>query len=488
MSENRQIFTLKQVTASIQKVIEERYQQQYWVKAEMHKLNLYPSGHCFPELLQKENGKIVAQMNASIWKHNYQRINENFVKIVKEPLREDTTLLLLVKITFHETFGLSLQILDIDPNYALGELQKERQETLLKLQKEGLINKNQQLQFPLLPKRIALISAETSKGLSDFRKVIETNQWGYQFFTHLFPAYLQGDVAVSSIINQLENIKKVQSHFDVVVIVRGGGGEVGLSCYNNFELCKAIATFPLPVLTGIGHSTNLTVAEMIAFRNAITPTELGDFLLQAFHDFSVPLKDASKLIKNFALKLIEETNTSLNTQSKFFKNSTKYALQEAKNDLTKLSSNTQSKVKLAIQKEDENLIFSRKLISKSAKEFNSSKKLQTNQLIEQLQKGSKNIIKSFDTKIENTKLSLPKNIQRTVQSSRISIQQLEQTVKLVDPQNVLKRGYSITLIDGKLVTDLDDLKEGQTITTTTYQGTIASKITALNKKSDGERD
>ncbi len=172
MSENRQIFTLKQVTASIQKVIEERYQQQYWVKAEMHKLNLYPSGHCFPELLQKENGKIVAQMNASIWKHNYQRINENFVKIVKEPLREDTTLLLLVKITFHETFGLSLQILDIDPNYALGELQKERQETLLKLQKEGLINKNQQLQFPLLPKRIALISAETSKGLSDFRKVI----------------------------------------------------------------------------------------------------------------------------------------------------------------------------------------------------------------------------------------------------------------------------------------------------------------------------
>ena len=488
MTDNRQIFTLKQVTSSIQKVIEDRYRNQYWVKAEMHKLNLYPSGHCFPELLQKENGKIVAQMNASIWKHNYQRINENFVKIVKEPLREDTTLLLLVKITFHETFGLSLQIMDIDPNYALGELQKERQETLLKLQKEGLINKNQQLQFPLLPKRIALISAETSKGLSDFRKVIETNQWGYHFFTHLFPAYLQGDVAVSSIIHQLENIKKVQSHFDVVVIVRGGGGEVGLSCYNNFELCKAIATFPLPVLTGIGHSTNLTVAEMIAFRNAITPTELGDFLLHAFHDFSVPLKDASKLIKNFALKLIEETNTALNTQSKFFKNSTKYALQEAKNDLTKLSSNTQSKVKLAIQKEDENLIFSRKLISKSVKEFNSSKKSQTNQLIEQLQKGSKNVIKSFDTKIENTKLSLPKNIQRTVQSSRISIQQLEQTVKLVDPQNVLKRGYSITLIDGKLVTDLASLKEDQTITTTTYQGTITSKITALNKKSDGERN
>lgn len=488
MTDNRQIFTLKQVTSSIQKVIEDRYKNQYWVKAEMHKLNLYPSGHCFPELLQKENGKIVAQMNASIWKHNYQRINQNFVKIVKEPLREDTTLLLLVKISFHETFGLSLQIMDIDPNYSLGELQKERQETLLKLQKEGIINQNQQLDFPLLPKRIALISAETSKGLSDFRKVIETNQWGYQFFTFLFPSYLQGDVAVNSIINQLEKIQKVQQHFDVVVIVRGGGGEVGLSCYNNYELCKAIATFPLPVLTGIGHSTNLTVAEMIAYRNAITPTELGDFLLQSFHDFSMPLKDASKLIKSFASKLIEQTNTALTTQSKFFKNSTKYVIQEAKNDLTKLSSNTQAKVKLAIQKEEENLFFSRKLIKKSVKDYSLNQKAQTYQLIEQLQKGSKNVIKSFDNDIENKKLNLPKSIQRTVQDSRTSIQQMEHTVKLVDPQNVLKRGYSITLIDGKLVADLEELKTGQTIQTTTFQGTIESQITRLNKRSDGERD
>ena len=186
MSDSRQIFTLKQVASSIKKTIEERYHQTYWVKAEMHKLNMYPSGHCFPELLQKEDGKIVAQMTASIWKQNFQRINKRFIDVVKEPLREDSTLLIQVKIVFHETFGLSLQILDIDPNYALGELQKERQETLLKLQKENLLNRNQSLPFPLLPQRIALISADTSKGLSDFRKVIETNQWNYHFFTFLF--------------------------------------------------------------------------------------------------------------------------------------------------------------------------------------------------------------------------------------------------------------------------------------------------------------
>ena len=206
MSDQRQIFTLKQVALSIKKTIEDRYHQMYWVKAEMHKLNLYPSGHCFPELLQKEDGKILAQMTASIWSHNYQRINKKFVEIVKEPLREDSTLLMQVKIVFHETYGLSLQILDIDPNYALGELQRERQETLLRLQKENLLNLNQSLPFPLLPKRIAIISADTSKGLSDFRKVIETNQWNYHFFTFLFQAYLQGDVAVASIQEQLKKL------------------------------------------------------------------------------------------------------------------------------------------------------------------------------------------------------------------------------------------------------------------------------------------
>ena len=132
MSENRQIFTLKQVVSSIRKTLEERYQQAYWVKAEMHKLNLYPSGHAFPELVQKENDKIVAQVSGSIWSHNFQRINRQFMVVVKEPLKEGTTLLLQVKVAFSETYGLSLQILDIDPNYSLGELQRERDEAVIR--------------------------------------------------------------------------------------------------------------------------------------------------------------------------------------------------------------------------------------------------------------------------------------------------------------------------------------------------------------------
>lgn len=476
MSDTRQIFTLKQVAFSIKKTIEERYHQTYWVKAEMHKLNMYPSGHCFPELLQKEDGKIVAQMTASIWKQNYQRINKRFVDVVKEPLREDSTLLMQVKIVFHETFGLSLQILDIDPNYALGELQRERQETLLRLQKENLLNLNQSLPFPLLPQRIALISADTSKGLSDFRKVIETNQWNYHFFTFLFQAYLQGDVAVASIQEQLKKIEKVKHHFDVVVIVRGGGGEVGLSCYNNFELCKSIAQFPLPVLTGIGHSTNMTVAEMVAYRNAITPTELGDFLIQSFHEFSVPVKDAIKTIRTYSKNILEQENKSLTSEVKLFKNVTTQRLNETKNHLVNASTSVKTNVKFSLLRERENIINSQKLIKRSAKELFSVESSRISNLIETVGKSIQFELKTKKGEIERTVELLPKVIQNKLNSQKNSLQQLEQSVKLMDPIQVLKRGYSITLMDGKTITENTEITQGKTIITKTYFGEIESQI------------
>ncbi len=476
MSDQRQIFTLKQVALSIKKTIEDRYHQMYWVKAEMHKLNLYPSGHCFPELLQKEDGKILAQMTASIWSHNYQRINKKFVEIVKEPLREDSTLLMQVKIVFHETYGLSLQILDIDPNYALGELQRERQETLLRLQKENLLNLNQSLPFPLLPKRIAIISADTSKGLSDFRKVVDTNHWNYTFFTVLFQAYLQGDIAVKSIQEQLRKIEKVKHHFDVVLIVRGGGGEVGLSCYNNFELCKSIATFPLPILTGIGHSTNLTVAEMVAYRNAITPTELGDFLIQSFHNFSVPVKDAIKTIRTYSKNTLELENKSLTSELKLFKNTTTQRLNETKNHLVNASTSVRTNAKFSLAREKENVLNSQKLIKKSAKDVFSIETSSIASLIENVGKRIQFELKIKKGEVERAVEIFPKIIQNKLNSQKNSLQQLEQSVKLMDPIQVLKRGYSITLIDGKTIKENTEIKPGKTIITKTYFGEIESQV------------
>lgn len=459
MSVAPKIFTLQQVVSSIRKTIEERYQQYYWVKAEMHKLNRFASGHCFPELLQKEDGKIVAQIRGTIWNHQFETINKRFIQEVKEPLKEDTTLLMQVKVTFHESYGLSLQIVDIDPNYALGELQRERQETLKQLQKNGLINANQQLTFPLLPKRVAVISADSSKGLSDFMQVLNNNEWNYSFFTMLFPAYLQGDNAASSIISQLENIKKVLHHFDVVVIVRGGGGEVGLSCYNNYELCKAIASFPLPVLTGIGHSTNLTVAEMIAFRNAITPTELGDFLLQAFHNYSVPLKDAVKSIKFYAVAAVEEEKIALNNLSKHFKNGAQQSLYNSHQKLIAQSREVGSKVRYNLQHNRQKI-----------------ERLTQNTLRE-----SVHIFQREREKINLVNTQIPKATKASLAEESNLIDNLLHSVQLMDPINVLKRGFSITTINGKTLKVGNKGHKGDEIVTKTANFNIKSTIVDIQE-------
>lgn len=462
MSDSPKIFTLKQVVSSIRKTLEERYNHTYWVKAEMHKLNRFPSGHCFPELLQKENGKIVAQISGSIWKHNFDRINQRFIQVVKEPLKDDTTLLMQVKIAFHETYGLSLQILDIDPNYALGELQRERQETLKRLQKEGLLNTNQRLKFPLLPQRIAVISAESSKGLSDFYKVIDQNQWNYTFFKMLFPAYLQGDNAVSTIIHQLQQIEKVKHHFDVVVIVRGGGGEVGLSCYNNYDLCAAIASFSLPVLTGIGHSTNLTVAEMISYRNAITPTELADFLIQSFHEFSVPLRDAGKSIKQHSISILTDANHRFDRTSEKFSSVARRRLREERHLVQQARQELLHSAENALKNERQDL---QRTERRGITAFQS-------------------LLKKRDYELQSLQQRIPMHVKSGLKSEENKLIQLIRSVELMDPINVLKRGYSITTLNKKTIGINNRPAAGEKVITRTATFTVESEVTEVKDQTD----
>jgi exodeoxyribonuclease VII large subunit len=459
MSE-KQIFTLHQVVKSIKKTLEDRYSQTYWVKAEMHKLNRYPSGHAFPELVQKEEDKILAQITGTIWKQNLDRINSQFINVVKEPLKEGTTLLLLVKITFSETYGLSLQILDIDPSFSLGELQRQREETLKRLLKEGLLNLNQQLEFPLLPKRIAIISADSSKGLSDFMQVLEGNENGYSFFSHLFPAYLQGDVAVQSIINALEKIKKVKSYFDVVVIVRGGGAEVGMTCYNHYELCKAIAEFPLPILTGIGHSTNLNVAEMIAHRNEITPSKLAAFLIQTFREFDQEVIDAQRLIVDYSKKVLVQINQSFDSQLRLFK---------------QVASSYTKRIRQEIESEQQQLTRSTKVYLKHHKD-------QLNYFQNEFGHSAKRCLTLNHNQLSQLTILLKPSAQRIFEKRSNEIDQLEKTVRILSPENVLKRGYSMTLLKGKTVSLNNLPSDNDEIETITADSTLKSKVIAVEKK------
>ncbi|MDR0605428.1 MAG: exodeoxyribonuclease VII large subunit [Bacteroidales bacterium] len=436
--DDKKVFSLLEVSKSIHKTLEQRYQSSFWVKAEMSKLNFYKySGHCYPELVEKQDGKVIAQLKSYIWKDDYQRINSKFINTLHEPLKDGIKILFLAKITFDPAHGLSLWIMDIDPSYTLGDLEREKQDTIYQLKNEGIFNKNKTLHLPLLPQRIAIISVETSKGYADFIKVIETNSWKYKFFCYLFPSVLQGDYAVQSIIKQLERIKKVRHHFDVVAIIRGGGGDIGLSCFNNYQLSKAVAMFPLPVITGIGHATNETVTEMIAYTNVITPTKLAEYLLQKFHNFTIPVQNAEKKISEWAIRQLNGEKMKLASEIKLFSLSTDNIL---------ISNNNEIKA-------------SKQNIIKSVGVFCSMKNILIAQLKEKLQLQS--LLKTKNTSIE--------------------INNIEKNVENMSPANVLKRGYSITLLNGKSVTNISQIKNGDILNTVVHHGNIVSAVNSTHK-------
>ncbi len=482
---DKTIFSLLEVTKSIQRTLEERYKSTFWVKAEMNKLNHYKqSGHCYPELLEKQEGRVIAQVKSTLWKEDFNRINQHFQHILKENLKDGIKILFLAKITFDAEHGLSLRILDIDPSYTLGDLEREKQETIELLKAENIYSKNKSISMPLLPQRIAIISVETSKGYADFLKVIETNAWHYKFFHMLFPSLLQGEKAVHSMIAQLNRIKKVIHHFDIVAIIRGGGGDVGLSCYNHMILAREIALFPIPVLTGIGHATNETVAEMISHTNAITPTKLAEILLQRFHNFSVPVQQAQDKIIDKSRRIMSDERTHLKTEVKMFRSVTENILLHHHNQL---QSNTQTLLQQStfiFSRQFDQLESLRLMISKSSSTQVVTNKVLLSQLAIQMARASKHMVEIRKSKILQLSQEVVNKTKGSLRNCQTSLHNLEKHVNNMSPENVLKRGYSITFVNGKLVKGVNQLKAGDTINTTIYEGSIESIVQSTNNKTN----
>lgn len=434
----KKYYSLLELTQSIESVLKKTYTASYWVKAEIAKLNYYPkSGHCYPDLVEKENGVVLAQIRATIWAGQFNDINSKFIKVTKEPLSDGMTVLIRTSVSFHPVYGLSLHIVDIEPSFTLGEMAKEKQQSIDKLLAQGIFHSNKQLVPPVLIRRLAVISVETSKGYHDFIKVIDHNDWNYKFFHMLFPALLQGEGAITSIIEQLGRIKKVLSHFDAVLIIRGGGGDVGLSSFDNFKLASAIARFPLPIITGIGHATNQTVVEQISYINKITPTEVGYYLIQRYHNFSVRIQEAQNSII--------EKSTQISIQEKH----------RLRSIVTSLKSGT-----------DALNYYNRRVIAESQ----SSLKQYLSSLFER----NRNILHLHE-------INLNTSCGSVLVASKFKLESFSEKIKLLAPQNVLKRGYSITTINGKALIGIDELNVGDEIETITYQAKIKSKVHEINK-------
>jgi len=338
MSSQPEIYPLSYITKAIENVIDKHAAKYFWVKAEIVKLNHYKqSGHCYPDLVEKVEGKVIAEIRGNIWSDNYQNINKHFKEVLNEELSDDMTVVCYARVKYNSVYGLSLNIIDINPEYTLGELAKQKATTIKKLKAEGIYSLNKLKLLPQVPKIIAIISVDTSKGYQDFISILNKNPWGYKFQYKLFPALLQGTRSVTTIMDQLKHIEQYKDMFDVVTIIRGGGGDIGLSSYDTYELAKAVATYPIPVLSGIGHSTNLTVTEMVNHQNFITPTKIAEYLLQQYHNVSVPLKDYITAIENYVTNLFEKNNTSIKDTARLFNSLTNNYLTNQKHQLSILS-------------------------------------------------------------------------------------------------------------------------------------------------------
>ena len=405
-----QIFTLSELNFSIKTALGDSFPDAYWVIAEIAESRCDQKGHCYFNLVEKDDTRTVAQIRANCWSYEYRKISQKFESATGEHLRAGLKALFFAAITFHEVYGLSLLIRDIDPSYSLGEMARKKREVIERLQREGLIECNKALKLPLVPQRIAVVSAPGAAGYGDFLSHLENNPFGYRFNMQLFPAIMQGQEAEKSIVAALYEIEKRMGSFDAVVIVRGGGSQVELNCYDGYELAAAIAKMPLPVFTGIGHERDDTVADMVAHTRMKTPTAVADFLISGLKAFEDLILETQRKLGRLCEKALKDENHNLNTLIQKFHYAVKTSFRQQESQLDS--------------------------IGKALK------------------------IQAF-------------HLFRSA-NDRLTI--YEKTVMHLDPVNVLKRGYSVAFLDGKVLKSVADVEAGASISIRLQDGTVKGKV------------
>lgn len=323
---NKEILPLKRVLDELKETIEERFGSNYWVCAEIGEISFnYSSGHCYLELIEKDSdrGVIVARVRATIWNSYFRVIKPYFESATGASLESGLKILVRAKVDFSPQYGLSLNINDIEPSYTIGEAERIRLETLKRLKDEGLMDMNRELAFPITPKRFAIISSETAAGYRDFMQHISHNEYGYKIHTTLFPALMQGVESPGSIIAALDEIALRCNDFDAVMIMRGGGSAVELSCFDDYDLCANIAQFPLPVMSAVGHDHDIHICDLVSAVSVKTPTALADYVIDIYLDLESRLDEmmdrisrSCKNMINNQLQIIERLRERITSEAK----------------------------------------------------------------------------------------------------------------------------------------------------------------------------
>lgn len=405
-------LTLTQLNRLIKVAINENLPDMYWVQAETSDVRVNQNGHCYLEFIEKDKqGKsIVAKTRAMIWANTFHLLRAYFEDTTGQPFSSGIKVLVQVTIEYHELFGLSLVVQDLDPRFTIGDQALNRAAIIKQLEEDGVLTLNKELELPDLPNRIAIISSPTAAGYEDFCEQLKNNKEGFVFYTKLFPSIMQGNRSEDSIIAALDAIYAHKDLFDVVVIIRGGGATSELSCFDSYLLAANCAQFPLPVITGIGHERDDTVLDIVAYARAKTPTAVAEFLI-----------DKVQLAYGMLLSVQETIISDVNLRMQ--------------SELLKLST------------------------YETGKDF-----------------FIRNWSKQQLSQLQTISISLKRYVQQLLKQNLSSLNTAEKHLRLISPDNVLKRGYTLTIKGDKVLKNCAELRVGDEITTVFKNGKIDSIV------------
>lgn len=473
----RKSFTLSLVLQSVQNVLKKAYAQPYWVTCELSRISIHQqTGHCYMELVEKNESGIVAQARGIIWANQFSYISKKFEAVTGNPPSNGMQLMLLCSVNFHPLHGFSLLVSDIEPSFTLGELARLKKETIERLKKEKVFDLNKRLELPALISNLAIISVESSRGYQDFVSTIDAHPKNYNINWTLFEAILQGENAVATISEAIRKIVSGRKKFDAIAIIRGGAGETGLACYDEYDLAKAITDCPLPVLTGIGHATNETIAEMVAHESFITPTACAQFLLERFEAEENDLAALTNELILLCNDLLEEKTAALMDSGESLRHFVFPVLEQRKMrlsaDVELLSHHFRQ---FHQNRFGEMLTFANSIRLKALGDFFTAKQ---QPLVFQLENLKGNIIRfimNHRHDLQNEE-RIAITIGKTVSAHKKELMYLEEKVNLLNPYETLKRGFSITRKDGKAVTDASILHSGDKIDIEFAEGKISTTV------------
>lgn len=425
-------LTLYELNGLVRQTLRLTLDTPYWVCAEISELRV--NRHCYIELVQKDDygSSMIAKARAQIWASRWSMLSAMFERATGQRLAPGLQVMVQVEVTFHELYGFSLNIIDIDPTYTLGDIAKRRREIMQQLREEGVIDMNKELPLPRLLQRVAVISSASAAGYGDFCNQLHGNRRGLAFVTQLFQASMQGANTDVSIIAALDRIAAQADLWDIVVITRGGGATSDLNCFDSLELAENVAQFPLPIITGIGHERDDTVIDMVAHTRVKTPTAAAEFLI---HHQEMELDTLENLYES----ILSEAASMLS---------------EEKNRLKTLSSQLP-------------------LISS---QFTAKARLHLVQLLSSVESMCSQITAREDRRLAALDNKLPMLAPMLLSREKARLEMADVKISSADPQRILNLGFSITRIKGKAVRNASCVKEGDVITTTLASGTVTSTV------------